>query len=126
MPLLLLYGKKCTRWPGFYGRVVYRLRKTYDISYNKYGPIMSGMREKAQSVQTLWCSNGLSYTRTMKNKHRKPRPSAPIWHWWDADGCYNCPNRNNCNQCPNTKIYKKSRQLAMQYRKNKNIKEGDE
>ena len=56
-----------------------------------------------------------------KPKRRKPRPSAPIWFWWGQDGCWDCPNRNNCNQCKLTKQFKKSRQIAMQYRKNKRV-----
>lgn len=30
---------------------------------------------------------------------RKPRPTMPLWWWWNMDGCWACKNRNNCNQC---------------------------
>lgn len=57
----------------------------------------------------------------LHNKCRKVRPSAPHWFWWGQDGCWNCPNENNCGQCPLTKQFKKSKQLVNQYRKDKNI-----
>ena len=41
-----------------------------------------------------------------KAKH-KPRPQPPKWYWLESDGCWNCKNRNNCNQCKRLKIFKR-------------------
>lgn len=35
----------------------------------------------------------------MGKAKRKPRPAQPHWFWLNADGCWWCKNRNNCNQC---------------------------
>ena len=35
----------------------------------------------------------------MGKANRKPRPSVPNWVYWDRDGCWNCSDRNHCNNC---------------------------
>lgn len=37
---------------------------------------------------------------------RKPRPSAPRWHYLDNDGCWHCPfsqNQKGCSNCKDNK-----------------------
>ena len=44
-----------------------------------------------------------------KVKYRKARPQPPRYYWLDADGCYFCKNKNNCNGCKVLKKYVKEK-----------------
>lgn len=39
----------------------------------------------------------------MGKAKRKPRPSPARYYWWISDGCWDCKDRNNCNQCKRMK-----------------------
>ena len=43
----------------------------------------------------------------MGKAFRKPRPSAPHWHYWDIDGCYFCSSSIDKHGCSNCKVNKK-------------------
>ena len=44
-----------------------------------------------------------------KIKYRKARPQPPKYFWLDADNCWFCKNRNNCNGCKVLKKYIKEK-----------------
>ena len=50
----------------------------------------------------------------MGKAQRKPRPSPPHYFWLNADGCWFCKNKNNCNSC---KILKRQRAKDQEKRK---------
>ena len=52
--------------------------------------------------------------------YRKPRPSVPLWVFFDLDGCWLCKNRNNCNNCKIMKEYN-AEFRARRKRKDKNL-----
>lgn len=45
----------------------------------------------------------------MANIQRKPKPSAPLWYWLDADNCWWCSgkNRHGCSSCKFLKEFKR-------------------
>ena len=44
----------------------------------------------------------------MGKAKRKARPSMPHWFWLDADGCWFCRVKNNCNSCKAARLAGKS------------------
>lgn len=50
----------------------------------------------------------------MSKASRKPRPAAPHWWWLDADGCWFCKTKNNCNSCYYTRSFKKNKQKKIE------------
>ena len=44
-----------------------------------------------------------------KIKYRKARPQPPKYFWLDADNCWFCKNKNNCNGCKVLKKYIKEK-----------------
>lgn len=46
-----------------------------------------------------------------KKKYRKSRPQPPKYHWFGADGCWFCKNRNACGGCKTLKGYPSRRQV---------------
>ena len=61
----------------------------------------------------------------MGKAKRKPRPQPPYYFWLDADGCWFCKNKNNCNNC---KALKRQRAKDREERKKSKwvTKEGEE
>lgn len=48
---------------------------------------------------------------------RKPRPSAPRWHYYDNDNCWYCRYTTNQRGCSNCKENKKLRAELVKKRK---------